>query len=340
MSQINIQRHRELEAKGLLYINQHAELPLLIHNYTPRVQYERLWMPETLMSRGLITDLQGRIIARPFGKFFNLDEHLAHYGPMPNETFDVFEKMDGSLGILYFVEGKPHIATRGSFSSEQALRANQILQDKYAHVKFDSAQTYLLEIIYPENRIVVNYGDQEDLILLGAITTASGREVSLEQLQIGMPLVKRYDGVKDLDTLRKIQADNREGFVIRFHSGLRVKLKFDEYVRLHKVISGISARVIWENLKEGKDIDVQLEDVPDEFYQWVKEVQNGLKMQFAAIEEEAKAVYREFPSRKEAAVYFLGTGVNSKVLFCMLDNKPYDKVIWQMLRPEHKRPFG
>ncbi|MEM0996047.1 MAG: RNA ligase [Bacteroidota bacterium] len=340
MSRIDIERFRALEAEGLLFINRHPEAPLLIHNYSQKVQYERLWRPETLRSRGLITDLTGRIVARPFGKFFNLAEYLEYVGPVPEESFEVFEKMDGSLGILYFIGDQPFIATRGSFSSEQAITANRILRERYAAVKFDPQLTYLFEIIYPENRIVVNYGDMEALVLLAVIDTATGEEFSLDLIDLPLPKVKRYAGIADLHALRALEEENREGFVVRFRSGLRVKVKFAEYVRLHKIISGVTVRFIWEQVSAGKALDDVLEHVPDEFYAWVREVEADLHAQYRTIEAEARRVYRELPTRRETAAYFNGLSINAKILFRMLDGKTYDDVIWRMLRPEYRTPFN
>jgi RNA ligase len=91
----------------------------------------------------------------------------------------VYDKLDGSLGILYFYDDKPYIATRGSFTSEQAERANKIFQKKYSHLHFNKEHTYLFEIIYPENRIVVDYGAKEDLILLAVLDTETGKDLEL-----------------------------------------------------------------------------------------------------------------------------------------------------------------
>lgn len=339
MAQIDIERFYELEKEGLLFINRHEDAPLLIHNYTQKVQYERIWTPETILSRGLITDLQGNIVARPFGKFFNLEEHIEHVGPLPQEPFEVYEKMDGSLGIIYFIEGEPRIATRGSFGSEQSIKANEILREKYGHLTFDPSYTYLLEIIYPENRIVVDYGEKEDLVLLGVIEPKTGREVSLDDIDPGLPKVKRYDGINDLAQLRAVEEYNKEGYVIRFSGGLRVKVKFEEYVRLHRIIAGVSARVIWEFMMQGESIDEMLEKVPDEFYKWVKSVQVDLRSQFKTIEDETRSHYRELADRKETAAYFNSLPVNSKILFRMLDGKSYDDIIWRMIRPDHQTPF-
>ncbi len=337
MHSIDLSKHYKLQESGHLYIQEHRDLPLLIHNYAPKTQYERYWNEVTLRSRGLITDLEGRILARPFPKFFNLDEHISTIGPLPAEPFEVFEKMDGSLGILYHFEGKPGIATRGSFHSEQSERAHFILQHKYPQVEFNPQITYLFEIIYPENRIVVQYGDMEDLVLLGMIETSTGRELPLQN--IGLPLVKQYERIKGLDQLRQLEEPNREGFVIRFSGGLRVKVKFEEYVRLHKILTGVTKRTIWEYMRDGHSMDDLLDKVPDEFYQWVKEVKSEVNARFREIEEVCKREYRTFATRKEAAEYFQ-TCTYPMILFRMLDGRNYDDIIWKLIYPEHSKPFS
>jgi RNA ligase len=338
MEFISLAMHRQLEADGDLHINNHAEFPLLIHNYAAQVQYNRNWTAPTLMSRGLITDQEGRVVARPFGKFFNLDEYIGLFGDLPGEGFDVYEKMDGSLGILYFWDGKPYIATRGSFHSEQADFANALLRTKYAHVAFDPAYTYLFEIIYPENRIVVDYGGMEDLVLLSIVHTATGVEQTLSPT-LDLPTVRRYDGIADLDSLRALEEDNKEGFVVRFHGGLRVKVKFEEYVRLHRVMTGMNSRMIWEHLSNGEDLAAVLEKVPDEFYNWVRRVEAELKAEFAEMEAQAKAEFRVLEDRKATAQYFLTSCAQPAILFKMLDGQPYAHIIWKLIRPAHRPAF-
>jgi hypothetical protein len=338
MEFISLELHRQLAEAGDLQINTHAEFPLLIHNYSAQVQYSRNWTPATLMSRGLITDLEGRVVARPFGKFFNLDEYIGLFGDLPGERFEVYEKMDGSLGILYFWDGKPYIATRGSFHSEQADFANTLLQKRYGHVNFDPAYTYLFEIIYPENRIVVDYGGMQDLVLLSIVHTATGAEQPLSP-DLGLPIVKRYDGIEDLDRLRALEEANKEGFVVRFAGGLRVKVKFEEYVRLHRVMTGMNSRVIWEHLQAGEDLAAFLEKVPDEFYQWVRKVEADLKAEYAAIEAQAKSEFRVLEDRKATAEYFFRECKHPAILFKMLDGKSYAEIIWKSIRPAHQPAF-
>jgi RNA ligase len=128
---------------GLLYKQVHPTLPLTIWNYTEKVQYENLWDEVTLMCRGLVTDNEGNIVATPFQKFFNIEEGKFE----PTENFEVYEKMDGSLGIVFWYEGQWVVATRGSFTSDQAIKAKELLKKYNTDIMFRHL-TYCFEIIY------------------------------------------------------------------------------------------------------------------------------------------------------------------------------------------------
>ena len=147
-----IEKLRKLESEGLITLRPHNDLLLLIANYTPDVQYDRLWDEHPLLKqcRGLIVDEDGAVIARPFPKFFNYEEHLEFddLEDIPNEPFEVYEKMDGSLGIVFHYRGKWRVATRGSFHSDQADYAMENLLPKYDISNLDKSKTYLFEIIY------------------------------------------------------------------------------------------------------------------------------------------------------------------------------------------------
>lgn len=322
-------------AEKLVSVQKHPDVDLFIYNYAPRVQYERLWDEITLQTRGLILDGSMNVVARPFGKFFNLEEHTPDQ--IPFESFEVFEKLDGSLGILYWVGESPFIATRGSFVSSQAIHATELLHRKYSHLfpSIDRDKTYLFEIIYPENRIVVNYGETDDIFLLTIIDNQTGTESIRD---IGFPVVRRYDGIKDYQQLRALKTANAEGFVVLFESGFRVKVKFEEYVRLHRILTGISNVSIWEYLSEGKPLDELLEMVPDEFYDWVKDTETQLRHQFDTICSECHSVFKTFETRKESALYFQRQRYPS-ILFNILDGKPIDKNVWKLIRPKFSKAF-
>ena len=259
---------------------------------------------------------------------------------LPDEPFEVYEKMDGSLGILYWVDSKPAIATRGSFTSEQAIVATELLHTKYAdEIKhLDPTKTYLFEIIYPENRIVIDYGNEQKLVLLAIIDTKSGVEIPLPTHEY-FEIVKRYEGLNDLKQLKALEEENREGFVVKFKSGYRLKVKFEEYVRIHKIITRVSTINIWEYLKEGHELLPILERVPDEFYDWVKQTHAKLLNDFAKIESEAHSEFKILATKKETALYYQ-TCQYPAILFKMMENRPYDHIIWKMIRPKFEKPFA
>ena len=292
-----LEPHREA---GHIGTQRHPYLPLLIHNYTQRCQFDRAWNNVTLMCRGLITDDHGNVICRPFRKFFNLDEHTAPGSMLPainwNQGFHVTEKLDGSLGVLYPTPTGPAIATRGSFVSDQAKVGTEILElMRNRGWTYNPRLTYLFEIIYPENRIVVDYGKLRDLILLDVLDTESGVSVSRDELSchsvdLGFQAVRCHQDVTaEILASYETGEANREGIVVRFDDGTRVKIKFGEYKRLHRLITGLTARKIWECLSTGTPLD--LECVPDEFFNWVDATKRDLLGKFDATKARASAVF-------------------------------------------------
>lgn len=129
---------------GLLYSQVHPTLPLTIYNYTDKCTWENLWDEITLMSRGLVVDDLGNIVARPFKKFFNLSEGKTKV----TNNYTIFEKLDGSLGILFFYGGNWIFASRGSFTSEQAIKGKELLDKVCNYNLLDKNNTYCFEIIY------------------------------------------------------------------------------------------------------------------------------------------------------------------------------------------------
>jgi RNA ligase len=329
---------------GLITRRVHPSEPLAIYDYTPRASHSGTWTPETRLCRGLIADLDGNIVARPFAKFFNLGGE-----PLPLERpFEVLEKMDGSLGILYPTRIGPAISTRGTFESDQARWATDHWRAHYGDVAVPDGVTYLFEIIYPDNRIVVDYGGFAGLVLLATIDTATGADLPLPPTW-GGPVVHRYDGVGDLDGIRGLLnagGPNREGFVVRFSAppgepSVRVKAKFAEYLRLHRIVTGASAKTIWEHLANREPIDALLDRVPDDFASWVQATADRLLTAYTTVESQCRSSLAERPDadRKTVAAYFKDCGANTAVLFKMLDDLAYDDIIWRALRPTHEQPF-
>lgn len=316
----------------LLVKQNHPELPLLIWNYTPKVQYENLWDEVTLKCRALVTDLEGNIVAKSFNKFFNVEELAS----VPSENFDVYEKLDGSLIVIFYYKDQWVVSSKGSFTSDHAIEAQKIISSWDLN-KLDKTKSYSGELIVPWNRIVCDYGDSRKVVLLAKFDVL-GNEYDLNEYKKDFEIVKKYDGLNDYRNLKELIEKDKEGFVVRFKSGFRMKVKGKEYLRLHKIVTGVSNILVWENLKENKSFDEILDRVPDEFYTWVQKTKNELLNQYNSILEEANLNYKELGSRKETAEYFLKQKYPA-ILFAMLDKKDPSDMIWRIIRPQYCSPF-
>lgn len=343
MFDIHDARLKQLIETGYIAVQKHPAADLYIYNYTHKCQFDKVWNDLTMMCRGLIVSGDGRIVARPFKKFFNLEE----LEQVPDIEFQVHEKYDGSLGILYWNGDTACIATRGSFTSEQSVRATGMLHTTYEDMlgSLDRSKTYLFEIIYPENRIVVNYGKDEKLVLIAVIDTETGLDDHGAYYASPFERATVYEcSISSLSEL-KPNRENAEGFVIQFKDGMRCKLKHAEYVRLHRLLTGVNERRIWEVLaKDGVEgVKAFIDRVPDEFYEWVSKITERLLGDYVHMETVAdqKLWYCEkLPTRKEQALWLSGEDPRIRsIVFAMLDDKPYSQIIWKHLKPKAERPF-
>jgi len=196
-----------------------------------------------------------------------------------------------------------------------------------------------------QNRIVVDYGDYEGLVLLGAFDTKSGVEISRTELEKldEFELVTIYKTWGEgYDLLKEEISKDKEGYVIRFENGFRMKIKGDEYVRLHKILTNISNRDIWEYLKDNKPFDELLEKVPDEFNNWVKETVRDLTVRFENIEKDYREIFDNLNNRNLSRKDFALRAKqyrHSNILFNMLDGTNPKQTIWKMLYPNYSKPF-
>ena len=242
---------------------------LRVYCYTPSCVYGAQWNDATLVARGLVLDIKNEtVVATPFPKFFNASERG---DTIPDLPFETFEKVDGSLIIIFWHAGEWKTATKGTFISTQARWAAERLKRADLSV-LERGTTYLAEAIYAENRIVVRYAEDE-LVLLSAYNE-SGAEISYDALReiaerLGWRTAKRhrYDSISQLVLAAEGLPANDEGFVVRFSDGTRLKIKGAEYRRIHALISRITPLAMWERMYAGEDLLDVRKDIPEEFWQ-------------------------------------------------------------------------
>lgn len=332
---------------GYLKVTAHPNDELLLFNYTNKAQFDKAWneYPQLLQCRGLILDKEGNVVARPFSKFFNIEEYSIL---PPYNNFEITDKLDGSLIIVSWYKGEMIVSTRGSFNSDQAIQAKEMLKKSFINLNREGF-TFLFELVGKKNQIVVNYEEDYKLVLLAIIDNRINEEVNritLEMVSVsnGFEVVRKFDGITDFKQCREIlKRDNAEGFVVKFDNGFRVKLKYAEYCRLHKLMTGISEKDILEMLMNKQDITTLLDRVPDEYYKWVKDTVDSITFTYNTIESICKTAVQEalkYNTRKEQAEYILGTYPEySAIAFKMLDKREYSAIIYKNIKVDGNKKF-
>jgi RNA ligase len=357
---------------GYVREQKHPTAPYRILNYTEKAVFDKHWTPVTLNCRGLIIDNDFKVIARPFPKFFNHSEHDNDVlGNLPKLDLGaevlVTDKLDGSLGILYQLPDKSYaIATRGSFTSPQALHATEVWREWYGYLdnEVPRGTTLLFEIIYPENRIVCDYEGDDDLFLIGAVDIETGRVLSPKVAAVWMkypgptihypgPQAKVFGYSTLADALAAEPREGAEGLVVTFtEDGTMVKIKQEDYIILHRLVTGLSKRTVWEALGSGQSAREICLPLPDEFHGWVHEVAAELLEQrdviLSAAAEEHQRISESLASTdlmgREYRAAWAREAVKSEHrawLFMLLDGKDPSAKIWETLKPEaFQTPFS
>ena len=363
MIQLSVELINKIENSidlGYISKQKHSEADLWILNYTKKAQYEWAWTPSTTICRGLIVDSSWNIVARAYPKFMSYEQIVDKSEIPMGEVVQVYDKADGSLGVMYFIDGVPFVATRGSFKSEMADEANKMLTELYGKVKWNPRYSYVFEIIYPENRIVVDYGDKRELVLHGIYDNETGEEIPLHEFvdleylrNMGVPIIKQYDVGVNLDGFDRLietyPYDGREGFVVRFESGYRVKIKYDEYKNLSYVIEQTSPKRLLDMIENGAINDI-LDQLPEIDRARVVEFERKVKDRFDDIHRKYIKAYEDiqlalFAISPEAAknekwwaqeINAIKKEYNPAILFAIMKHN-HVKVktyIWKMVKNE------
>ena len=156
----------------------------------------------------------------------------------------------------------------------------------------------------------------------------------------------RLDHPLTLAACAKQNIPNEEGYVASYDQGrLRVKIKFADYVKLHRIITGVNPRSLWELLSAGEQFDT--EGLPANFVRWADQWTSYLKGEHSRILDEALELYMNRPFREagESDRYYRAKFARfvmaqtkdrdylKPVLFDMFDGYDGNRVIWRMLEP-------
>jgi len=336
---------KEVEA-GRVTASSNGSLTLF--KYTQETHIKDLWNDVNRQARGIIFATDGTIVARPFAKFFNLHERPdTHPDALPwSEGVEIYEKVDGSCGTGYRKDGRWKLATPGSMESDQALYGSQMLYDylgfkpRYNLEALPTDCTPVFEIIYADNRIVVDYGSLEELVLL-AIFEHNGvewhpRRVDQIAERCGFRRPKRYD----IDLRGEIPfEDNSEGYVCRFGNGFRVKVKSPTYLRIHRLLNHLSPKGVVELIR-GHEYRSTVEQLPKELAKDFDDVRAHVQGMFNTILADAHGYLNQMLEgvgtnvhRKLYAEWIQAKVPNAECgfVFALLDGKDIDDKVWKLV---------
>ena len=193
--------------------------------------------------RGIILEKDTwNVVAYAFNKFFNFGESYAD--EIDQASARVLEKVDGSLIKVYYYNGW-RIGTNSTIDADDA----KLLAPPYEtfidlfsaaadicgldYNKLDPHYTYIFELRSPYNKVVVPYEDIR-IIHIGTRNNITCEEVEVD---IGIEKPKQYmlSSLDDCIAMAATFDFTKEGFVVVDKNYHRVKVKSEDYVRVHRL---------------------------------------------------------------------------------------------------------
>lgn len=209
------------------------------------------------------------IVARPFHRFFNLGQEAAAKIDFNDPSTRFYEKLDGTLCIVYFdtYQDKWHVATRSVCEADlpidgygeitfRELFLKALVEsvpkiqdynpsvdsvsklDLWFNMNLSRSRTYMFELCTEQNIVVVKHKGY-NLFLLGVRDTEKGFEYNLEKFaSTGIPLAPSFK-LSSLEDMVNFVSDrdpsSYEGIVACDSKFRRVKCKNAGYMALGRV---------------------------------------------------------------------------------------------------------
>jgi len=314
---------------------------LLLFCYTRACVYDSKWDEYTMRARGIIFDRDtGEIVSVPFIKFKNASELQGEVDlhKLSEKPFIALKKLDGSLAIHFRHGSQDYIATKGSFFSDQAQWATKWFREHIKSNEMLKGHTYLFEMIYPENKIVVDYGNTEELILIGVINNDTSKEIPYTSLKeegkrIGATIAEavEFTSLDEIYNYCMTLPANEEGFVVTFHNGLKVKFKGSAYCKIHRQLAHMTPLAFWAAW------DLDAADIPKDYL-------SGLPEEFRELtdllcDQVRDIHYRPYNEIKEAYYDLMKdypAGINEREVFFKAKDK-YPELSGEITRFHKKR---
>ena len=276
---------------------------------------------------------QYKVVSYPFKKFFNYNEPNA--AEIDWETARVWQKVDGSCIQVWYDDGW-HFSTLGTIDAFKAIAAESISFGDLVVAAIGSLReltdnltpdyTYVFEVTSPSNQIVINYGEKPKLWYLGCRNLISEQEEQwIPALPQCVQTPKYFPYINNLSILQRLaktMGDNEEGYVVVDRNWNRIKVKGEEYLRLHKLRGNgpLTIRRIIEMIMN-ETVDDYIAAFPAREPQCA-EVKNCLAQLAIECDNNFNSTMRLMKSRRDFALAAKKLpGIISGYLFAKLDGK-------------------
>lgn len=281
--------------------------------------------------RSLVIDLRKEIIVlSPFEKFFNIDQRPELSMEIIKDkiqsctSFEISNKLDGSMQSARYVPEFKEIIMSGSqaIDPEQSWR----LQDGYhmllgnrnylKMLKENPDLTFVFEYISSADAHVVIYDKEKNgLYLIGIRDIYTGRQFSYKEI---IDFSLRYNILSTeifnktfeeiLEDIKNKKSNELEGFVLNI-DGLLVKIKTDDYVKIHRILSRISSINLVIKSIADNEFDDLISKVPNGYRQRVKDV-SDLVFKYIKCMERTVDSYYKFAPKDNIKQFMIWVGKN------------------------------
>ncbi len=173
-----------------------------------------------------------------------------------------------SLGLLFHHNGAWKLTTRGGLNSDIAAYGKKILDRQLDgdYSRFDPQYTYLFEIVYPDNQIVVDYRGKEELVYLARRCNQTGTLIYHQNdnivLHSGVRFARTTPPPKTLvevrDMINQHKGIDYEGVVTHFSDGSAFKVKGEDYLRIHRAKSHLTTNRVLQSIADGDDVSYKM----------------------------------------------------------------------------------
>jgi hypothetical protein len=237
--------------------------------------------PHQMFAKGVVYRRDPfRLVSLPLVKIFNLGERevtAADIAAMTDEAghtgVHFLRKMDGTLIQRFQDGGRVYFTTRGVLEGVRYTGAqDEDAPGRLSHFDFLGETravaarhypqlldvvpewdrfTLLFEFLHPETRVVTDYGDRRDLVLIAAFDRANFRDLPYRELTafaerhrltaVGDYVLHGHGLAERIDDLRaRLLGTDEEGTVLTVEHGdeiaYRVKVKSADYLRMLKLM--------------------------------------------------------------------------------------------------------